>query len=189
MRRASVTFFRKLAAGAAESKPRTEQLTRLRPFSSSYEKPRESTEKKLKKESSVLEKFRQRKLQGSQLKNSLQKSSSGDLGIENRGHGAAEVVTSGFAELGLKNEIISAAEEMGVRVPDEIQCVGIPAILEGKSVVLSCEDGDGGGRTLAYLLPLIQLLRQNETVRPNSKKHPKAVVLCPTEDVADELKR
>ncbi|CAN1234651.1 DEAD-box ATP-dependent RNA helicase 39 [Linum perenne] len=76
---------------------------------------------------------------------------------------------------------------MGVRIPDEIQCVGIPAILEGKSVVLSCEDGDGGGRTLAYLLPLIQLLRQQNETIPNSKKRPQAIILCPNEDLSDEV--
>lgn len=44
---------------------------------------------------------------------------------------------------------------LGVFVPSEIQCVGIPAVLEGKSVVLS--SGSGSGRTLAYMLPLVQV--------------------------------
>lgn len=67
-----------------------------------------------------------------------------------------EEVLSGFGPLGLSGEVVEAAEAMGVFVPSEIQCVGIPAILKGQSVVLSSPSGSG--RTLAYLLPLVQVL-------------------------------
>ncbi|KAF5444524.1 hypothetical protein F2P56_033648 [Juglans regia] len=93
--------------------------------------------------------------------------------------GPTKVVNS-FGELGLSEEVIEAVEEMGAFVPTEIQCVGIPAIFEGKSVVMSAQPNSG--RTLAYLLPLVQLMR-----RGPKPKHPQAVVLCATEELSDEV--
>lgn len=61
-----------------------------------------------------------------------------------------------FEELGLNEEVMGAVREMGIEVPTEIQCIGIPAVLEGKSVILGSHTGSG--KTLAYLLPLVQVL-------------------------------
>lgn len=63
---------------------------------------------------------------------------------------------TGFKELGLCNELAEAVEEMGIFAPSELHCVGIPALLEGKNVVLGSLYGPE--RALAYLLPLIQVL-------------------------------
>lgn len=50
---------------------------------------------------------------------------------------------------------MSALGEMGISKPTEIQCVGVPAVLAGTSVVLGSHTGSG--KTLAYLLPLVQV--------------------------------
>ncbi|KAJ0698867.1 putative RNA helicase [Helianthus annuus] len=63
-------------------------------------------------------------------------------------------VVLGFNELGLSEEVLGALGEMGITVPTEIQCLGIPQVLDGKSVVLGSHTGSG--KTLAYLLPLVQ---------------------------------
>lgn len=65
------------------------------------------------------------------------------------------VLASSFEELGLSEEVIGALREMNISVPTEIQCIGIPGVLEGKSVVLGSHTGSG--KTLAYMLPLIQV--------------------------------
>lgn len=52
-------------------------------------------------------------------------------------------------------EVMGALGEMGITEPTEIQCIGIPAVLDGKSVVLGSHTGSG--KTLAYLLPLVQV--------------------------------
>lgn len=62
---------------------------------------------------------------------------------------------SSFEELGLSEEVMGVLGEMGITVPTEIQCIGIPAVLKGKSVVLGSHTGSG--KTLAYLLPLAQV--------------------------------
>ncbi|PPS15762.1 hypothetical protein GOBAR_AA04812 [Gossypium barbadense] len=168
----------------------------IRPLSSSNTKPTIKAAKlhpsspKSHRDSLILEKFRQRKLKG----NSVSKPTStvvekererDDVDSENDKNkcGATKFVSS-FQELGLEADIIGALSEMGIWIPSEIQCVGIPALLDGKSVVLSSESGSG--RTLAFLLPLIQLLRRDEELLSVKPKHPRAIVLCSSEEQCDK---
>ncbi|TYI22950.1 hypothetical protein ES332_A06G133300v1 [Gossypium tomentosum] len=168
----------------------------IRPLSSSNTKPTIKAAKlhpsspKSHRDSLILEKFQQRKLKG----NSVSKPTStvvekererDDVDSENDKNkcGATKFVSS-FQELGLEADIIGALSEMGIWIPSEIQCVGIPALLDGKSVVLSSESGSG--RTLAFLLPLIQLLRRDEELLSVKPKHPRAIVLCSSEEQCDK---
>ncbi|KAI3431909.1 uncharacterized protein J3R85_007783 [Psidium guajava] len=98
-----------------------------------------------------------------------------------------EEVLSGFGPLGLSGEVVEAAEGMGVFVPSEIQCVGIPAILKGQSVVLSSPSGSG--RTLAYLLPLVQMLRRDSQLFGIERDSPRAILLCSSDESCDKVFR
>lgn len=69
-------------------------------------------------------------------------------------HRRVEEVDS-FEELALGEEVMAALREMGISKPTEIQCVGVPAVLAGTSVVLGSHTGSG--KTLAYMLPLVQV--------------------------------
>ncbi|XP_010530131.1 PREDICTED: DEAD-box ATP-dependent RNA helicase 39 [Tarenaya hassleriana] len=98
-------------------------------------------------------------------------------------------VVENFEELGLSEEVMGALREMNIEVPTEIQCIGIPAVLERKSVVLGSHTGSG--KTLAYLLPLVQLMREDEAslgkiTRP---RRPRTVVLCPTRELSEQVYR
>uniref|UniRef100_A0A803NM24 DEAD-box ATP-dependent RNA helicase 39 n=3 Tax=Cannabis sativa TaxID=3483 RepID=A0A803NM24_CANSA len=98
-------------------------------------------------------------------------------------------VVESFEELGLTEEVMRAVRELGIEVPTEIQSIGIPAVLEGRSVVLGSHTGSG--KTLAYMLPLVQLLRRDEELsgmqmRP---RRPRAVVLCPTRELSEQVFR
>uniref|UniRef100_A0A0E0BYC3 RNA helicase n=1 Tax=Oryza meridionalis TaxID=40149 RepID=A0A0E0BYC3_9ORYZ len=113
-----------------------------------------------------------------------------------RGGGAQELqqkrrveVVDSFEELGLGEEVMAALGEMGISKPTEIQCVGVPAVLAGTSVVLGSHTGSG--KTLAYLLPLVQLLRRDEAMLGMSMKprRPRAVVLCPTRELTEQVFR
>lgn len=66
-----------------------------------------------------------------------------------------KAVASSFEELGLSEEVMGALGELGIEVPTEIQSIGIPAVIEGKSVVLGSHTGSG--KTLAYMLPIVQV--------------------------------
>ncbi|RDX76102.1 DEAD-box ATP-dependent RNA helicase 39, partial [Mucuna pruriens] len=149
------------------------------------------------RDSLVLEQFKQRKLKGSSkdskgtpqvCSTSVSLSSDADTekvvpeGVQNEND--RTMVVASFKELGVSEELVGVMEGIGVFAPSEIQCVAIPAILEGKSVLLSSPSEPD--RTLAILLPLIQLLRRDrlrELLGSNSK-HPRAIVLCATEDNA-----
>lgn len=61
-----------------------------------------------------------------------------------------------FEELGLSEEVMGALVEMGISAPTEIQSIGVPNVLQGKSLVLGSHTGSG--KTLAYMLPLVQVL-------------------------------
>lgn len=94
---------------------------------------------------------------------------------------------SSFAEMELAPEIMSAIKELNISVPTEVQCLGIPAILGGQSIVLASHTGSG--KTLAYMLPLVQLLRKDEgEIGMQTKpKRPRAVVLCPTRELSEQV--
>ncbi|XP_042006871.1 DEAD-box ATP-dependent RNA helicase 39-like [Salvia splendens] len=106
-----------------------------------------------------------------------------------RKNGAAPETASTFQELGLSEEVMAALGEMGITDPTEIQSIGIPAVLHGKSVVLGSHTGSG--KTLAYLLPLVQLLRRDEDLHGMLMKprRPRAVVLCPTRELCEQVFR
>ncbi|KZV54499.1 DEAD-box ATP-dependent RNA helicase 39 [Dorcoceras hygrometricum] len=84
---------------------------------------------------------------------------------------------------------MGALGEMGISCPTEIQCIGIPAVLKGTSVVLGSHTGSG--KTLAYLLPLVQLMRRDEGLHGMLMKprRPRAVVLCPTRELCEQVFR
>lgn len=106
-----------------------------------------------------------------------------------RKKGSAAETVSSFEELGLSEEVMAALGEMGITAPTEIQSIGIPAVLNGKSVVLGSHTGSG--KTLAYLLPLVQLLRMDEDLHGMLMKarRPRAVVLCPTRELCEQVFR
>lgn len=113
----------------------------------------------------------------------------GNDGSRNKKKKETGAKASTFEELGLSEEVIGALVEMGVSVPTEIQGIGVPAVLGGKSVVLGSHTGSG--KTLAYMLPLAQLLRRDEALygklmRP---RRPRAVVLCPTRELSEQVFR
>lgn len=142
----------------------------------------------------ILERFRQRKLKGSSnnsvsnVSTSLVSTSNAtpekvaEKGLKNEGDTEPTMEVASFEELGVSEEIVQVLEGIGDFVPSEIQCVAIPSILEGKSLLLSspCDPH----RTLAFLLPLIQLLRRDGDSLGSNSKHPRAIVLCATEEKA-----
>ncbi|KMT19619.1 hypothetical protein BVRB_1g012340 [Beta vulgaris subsp. vulgaris] len=147
------------------------------------------------KQSILLERLRVRHLKDGlktpEFKTLPSKSSSN---LVNNGESANKIsnkkgLASNFGELGLSEEVMGALEEMGISVPTEIQCVGIPAVLERNSVVLGSHTGSG--KTLAYMLPIVQLLRRDEdnsgiVIKP---RRPRAVVLCPTRELSEQVFR
>jgi superfamily II DNA/RNA helicase len=83
-----------------------------------------------------------------------------------------------FAELGVSNELASKLESDGITVPTPVQAAAIPAILPGAHVIFQSETGTG--KTLAYLLPLVQCLTADLYVQ--------IVIAAPTHELASQIK-
>ncbi|MFH2057472.1 MAG: DEAD/DEAH box helicase [Pseudomonadota bacterium] len=83
-----------------------------------------------------------------------------------------------FDELGLQLELLKAVKSKGYAIPTPIQTRVIPVILNGKDVLARAQTGTG--KTDAFALPIVDILCRDKT----KKKHPRALVLTPTRELA-----
>jgi ATP-dependent RNA helicase RhlE len=82
-----------------------------------------------------------------------------------------------FEELMLAPELLRAVKELGYEEPTPIQRMAIPVALEGKDLLGRAQTGTG--KTAAFMLPVLQRLREGEGLR--------ALVLCPTRELAIQV--
>lgn len=160
----------RLSFSSLHSKTHHQPLSKtLQPTFSSQCSTSFSTFSKSQRDSLIFQQFKERKLKGSSkdlvfnpkvssfvpesfdtnIEKTVQK------GLKNESENEDSMVVANFKELGLSEVLVEVMEEIGDFVPSEIQCVVIPTILEGKSLLLSSPSQPD--RILAYLLPLIQV--------------------------------
>ncbi len=90
-----------------------------------------------------------------------------------------------FADLGLAEPLLRALDAAGYTVPTPIQARTIPALLQGRDVLGIAQTGTG--KTAAFALPILQHLSAfRERPQP---KHPRALVLAPTRELAVQIGR
>ncbi|UVI30053.1 DEAD/DEAH box helicase [Paenibacillus spongiae] len=91
---------------------------------------------------------------------------------------------AGFAQLGISPERVEALSSGGIHEATPIQEGAIPVILQGYDVV--CQAQTGTGKTLAFLLPMLEKLDPE-------KNRLQGLILTPTRELAlqitEELKR
>lgn len=85
-----------------------------------------------------------------------------------------------FLDLGLQETLIQAAEKLNFSEPTPIQQEAVPVILAGENIV--GQSPTGTGKTMAYLLPLVQQIAPE-------KPFVQAVVLAPTHELAMQISR
>ena len=85
-----------------------------------------------------------------------------------------------FKEFGLSQPLVGALEKMGFETPMNIQKDVIPLILSGKDVI--GQSPTGTGKTLAFLLPLIERLDLE-------RDEVQAIILAPTHELAIQIHR
>ncbi|MEW8956235.1 DEAD/DEAH box helicase [Clostridium sp.] len=83
-----------------------------------------------------------------------------------------------FEKLGLSKNVIEGLDKLGIKEPTEIQEKAIPVLLKGENVVAQSETGTG--KTLAYLLPIIEKI-------DTSKKEMQCIILAPTHELASQI--
>jgi superfamily II DNA/RNA helicase len=84
-----------------------------------------------------------------------------------------------FAQLGVPETICRALEARGFTDAFEIQAATIADALAGRDVCGRAPTGSG--KTLAFGIPLVA------TVERAGKRHPKALILAPTRELADQI--
>ncbi len=84
-----------------------------------------------------------------------------------------------FAELGVPEPICAALAKRGIHEPFEIQAATIADALAGRDVCGRAPTGSG--KTLAFGIPLVA------TVERAQSKRPRALVLAPTRELADQI--
>ena len=87
-----------------------------------------------------------------------------------------------FDQLGLRSEILANVSGEGYTTPTPIQAKAIPVVLEGGDILAGAQTGTG--KTAAFTLPLLQTL---STTRQRSGRHPRALVVTPTRELAAQV--
>jgi ATP-dependent RNA helicase RhlE len=82
-----------------------------------------------------------------------------------------------FDKLGLCAPLVTVLERLGITEPTEIQTKTLPYALAGRDIMASAETGSG--KTAAFLLPIIERLKQRGSLR--------ALVLAPTRELALQI--
>lgn len=96
-----------------------------------------------------------------------------------------------FSGVGASPEIVAALLAMGISRPSHIQAAAYRGLLSD-AAHLVVGDHSGSGKTLAYLAPLVQLLRQEEAEAdgpvtvPNC---PRVLIVVPTEELCQQVAR
>lgn len=83
-----------------------------------------------------------------------------------------------FRDAGLSARTLTALERQSIEVPAPVQAEAIPALLDGRDVVM--EAPTGSGKTLAFLLPLLERLG-------GTGAGPRALVVTPTRELAVQV--
>ncbi|MED6204297.1 DEAD-box ATP-dependent RNA helicase 50 [Stylosanthes scabra] len=92
-----------------------------------------------------------------------------------------------FKELGCADYIIQSLQKLSFSRPSNVQAMAFAPVIAGKTCIIA--DQSGSGKTLAYLAPIIQRLRQEE-LEGHSKSSPQAprvVILAPTAELASQV--
>ncbi len=87
-------------------------------------------------------------------------------------------MVANFKTLGIHNKLESILNENGIKKPTPIQEQAIPEILKGKDVIAQAQTGTG--KTLAFILPIMETIDSNQLVI-------QALIITPTRELAIQV--
>jgi len=91
-----------------------------------------------------------------------------------------------FRSLGLREDVLKGLEDLKFTKPTVTQMVAIPPILYREHVL--CAAQTGTGKTLAYLLPIVHHLREEQDRGVMSRlKRPRALIVLPNRELAFQV--
>src|SRR5271154_4044713 len=89
-----------------------------------------------------------------------------------------------FAELGVRDEIVQALTEEGIKHPFAIQELTLPLALAGDDLIGQARTGMG--KTFAFGVPLLQRITTSGAQRPLNGA-PRALVVVPTRELCMQV--
>ncbi len=84
-----------------------------------------------------------------------------------------------FQELGIASQLVERLADLSITTPTKVQQQAIPPLSQGSSLVFQSETGTG--KTLAYLLPLLQQIDE-------SIQQIQLLIVAPTHELASQIK-
>ncbi|XP_042476886.1 DEAD-box ATP-dependent RNA helicase 50 isoform X2 [Macadamia integrifolia] len=92
-----------------------------------------------------------------------------------------------FREMGCSDYMIESLRGLNIFRPSHIQAMSFVPVIKRMSCIIA--DQSGSGKTLAYLAPVVQCLRQEELqgLSKSSPRSPRVVVLVPTSELASQV--
>ncbi|MDG2219272.1 MAG: DEAD/DEAH box helicase [Acidimicrobiales bacterium] len=92
---------------------------------------------------------------------------------------SSETSPTGFAALGLRDELVTTTNSLGYEEPTPIQRLAIPEMLTGQDIL--GQAATGTGKTAAFALPILN------GIEPNAAAIPTALVVVPTRELAVQV--
>ena len=92
------------------------------------------------------------------------------------------MTTTSFADLGVPSDLVRVLADLDITTPTPIQAATLPDSLAGRDVL--GRGRTGSGKTFAFLLPLVARLAGG---RPAASTRPRALVLVPTRELAQQV--
>lgn len=89
-------------------------------------------------------------------------------------------MSESFISLGVQEKLIEGLKKANITEPTKIQSEVIPVALEGKDII--GQSATGTGKTLAYLLPIMQRIDAG-------KRETQSFILAPTHELAIQIER
>jgi len=99
------------------------------------------------------------------------------------GHAGA-VLT--FNSLGLSADLLQTVAEEGYLTPTPVQAGAIPLVLQGRDLLAAAQTGTG--KTAAFVLPILDRMRQHTNTSFSPARHPvRVLILVPTRELAMQV--
>lgn len=95
-----------------------------------------------------------------------------------------------FKELGVSQSMLRVLESLSISQPSKIQANAFPTLYSGMTSIVA--DQTGSGKTIAYLLPIIQRITEkmkNGDIPPLKSRSPLVLIVTPTTELATQVSR
>ena len=97
------------------------------------------------------------------------------------------MVNAVFSSFQLHEPLLQAIEKMGLKQPTDVQTESLPLALEYNDLLVSAKTGSG--KTVAFLLPLIQHLLDDTKEKHAYGSTTQALILVPTRELARQINK